>query len=166
MCSLVSRPMNIATFLRKNGETTKRVVHFPRERETFRNKIMEIVEDFEEQSYNNNGKPWKSSKILRVNPFFHFSFVFHHFFSIFVFFHIFIFFFHFSSIFHSFQFFIYFLCLFSVFFHFISFSFIFPHCLSFSFIFFHFLAFSFILFFFVACSKSDFFVPQFRYDFS
>ena len=29
---------------------------------------MEIVEDFDEQSYNNNGKPWKLSRILRVKP--------------------------------------------------------------------------------------------------
>ena len=53
----VSRSMKIVTFLRKNGETAKRVVEFPRERDTFRNKIMEIVEDFDEKSYNNNGKP-------------------------------------------------------------------------------------------------------------
>ena len=48
--------------------TPKRVVDFPRERDTFRNTIMEIVEDFDEKSYNNNGKPWKSSRILRVKP--------------------------------------------------------------------------------------------------
>ena len=66
--------MKIVTFLRKNDHHPKRVVDFPRERDTFRNKIMEIVEDFDEKSYNNNGKPWKSSRILRVNPFFHFSF--------------------------------------------------------------------------------------------
>ena len=40
-------PMKIVTFLRKNGETPKRVVHFHRERDTFRNTIMEIVADFE-----------------------------------------------------------------------------------------------------------------------
>ena len=35
---------------------------------------MEIVEDFDEKCYNNNGKPWKSFKILRVKPnFFIFS---------------------------------------------------------------------------------------------
>ena len=34
--------MKIVTFLRKNGETAKRVVDFPLERDTFRNKIMEI----------------------------------------------------------------------------------------------------------------------------
>ena len=34
----------------------------------FRKIIMEIVEDFIEESYTNKGKPWKSSKILRVNP--------------------------------------------------------------------------------------------------
>ena len=37
--------MKIVTFLRKNDYTPKRVVDFPRERDTFRNKIMEIVED-------------------------------------------------------------------------------------------------------------------------
>ena len=61
MCVVVSRPMKIVTFLRENGETPKRVVDFLRERDTVRNQIMEIVEDFDETSYNNNnGKPWKS----------------------------------------------------------------------------------------------------------
>ena len=40
--------MNIATFLRKKGETPKLVVDLLRERDTFRKKIMEIVEDFHE----------------------------------------------------------------------------------------------------------------------
>ena len=76
MCVFVSRPMKIVTFLRKNDYTPKRVVDFPLEKDTFRNKIMEIVEDFDEKSYNNNGKPWKSSRILFVNPIcFHFVFV-------------------------------------------------------------------------------------------
>ena len=92
----VSRPMKIksVTFLRKNDYTPKRVVDFPRERDTFRNKIMEIVEDFDETSYNNNGKPWKSSRILRVNPsfsiFLSFFISFLHFFFIFSFFHFFV----------------------------------------------------------------------------
>ena len=60
----VSHPTKIVTFLLKNGDLTKRVVDFPLERDTFRNKIIEIVEDFDEKSYNNNGKPWKSSMIL------------------------------------------------------------------------------------------------------
>ena len=68
MCVFVSRPMKIDTFLPKNGEPVKRVVDFPLERDTFRHKIMEIVEDFDEKSYNNNGKPWKSLRILRMNP--------------------------------------------------------------------------------------------------
>ena len=59
MCVFVSRPMNIVTFLRKNGETPKRVVHFPRDWDIFRGEIVEIVGDFYE-SHNNNGKPWKS----------------------------------------------------------------------------------------------------------
>ena len=49
MCVFVSRPMKIVTFLRKNDYTPKRVVDFPLERDTFRNKIMEIVEDFDEK---------------------------------------------------------------------------------------------------------------------
>ena len=56
------------------------VVDFPRERDTFRNKIMEIVEDFDEKSYNKNGKPWKSSRILRLNPIFSLFFLFSSFF--------------------------------------------------------------------------------------
>ena len=49
MCVFVSRPMKSVTFLRKNGETPKRVVDLPWERDTFRNKITEIVEDFDEK---------------------------------------------------------------------------------------------------------------------
>ena len=94
---------------------------------------MEIVEEFDEESYNDNGKPWKSSRTLRVNPFFHFSSSFSSFFSISSFFH---FFFEFI-----FSFFSFFLFNFS-FFLFIQF-----------FMFFHV---SFILFFFVGCSKSVF----------
>ena len=47
MCVLVSRPMKIVTFLREDGETPKRVVDFPRERDTFRNKIVALVEHFD-----------------------------------------------------------------------------------------------------------------------
>ena len=107
--------MKMVTSLRKNGETPKRVVDFPLERDTFRNKIMEIVDDFDEESYNNNGKPWKSSRILRVKPnffivlfssfFFIFSFFFFLFFIFrhFLVFFIFIFFF---TFFHLFSFFL------------------------------------------------------------
>ena len=49
MCICVSRPMKIVTFLKKNGYHPKRVVDFPLERDTFRNKILEIVEDFFEK---------------------------------------------------------------------------------------------------------------------
>ena len=50
--------MKTATFPRENGHSLpKRVVDFPWERDTFRKKIMEIVENFDEKSYNNNGKP-------------------------------------------------------------------------------------------------------------
>ena len=160
MCVSVSRQM-------KSGETAKRVVDFPLERDTFRNKIMEIVTEFDEKSYNNNGKPWKSSTILRVKPIFSFFFLFASFFSIFsfFFFHFFIFFI--FSLFLSFSFiFFHFLSFFFISFHFLSFSIIFFHFLSFSFIFhfpsfsfifFHLLSFSFIFFVFDGCSKSDFF---------
>ena len=122
--------MKIVTFVRKNDYPPKRVVDFPLERDTFRNKIMEIVDDFDEKSYNNNGKPWKSSRILRVNPFFfHFSFFFHHFSPFFRFFFHFLIFFIFS--FFSFCIFFIFSCFF-IFFHFLSLSFILFHFLSFS----------------------------------
>ena len=49
MCVVVSHPMKIVTFLRKDGYTPKRVVDLPLERDTFRNKMMEIVDDFDEQ---------------------------------------------------------------------------------------------------------------------
>ena len=49
MCVFVSRPMKIVTFRRKNGDPAKRVVDFPRERDTLRNKIMEIAEDFDQK---------------------------------------------------------------------------------------------------------------------
>ena len=49
MCVFVSRPMKMVTFLRKNDYLPKRVVDFPLERDTFRNKIMEIVEDFDDK---------------------------------------------------------------------------------------------------------------------
>ena len=113
--------MKIVTFLRKDGDLPKRVVYFPCERDTFRNKLMETVKDFDEKSYNNNGKPKKPSRILRVKPnffifslfinfssFFFFSFFF--FFFHFLFFNVFIFsFFHFFTIFlHSSSFFFFF----------------------------------------------------------
>ena len=41
--------MKIVTFLRENADPAKRVVDFPRDRDTFRNKIMEIVKDFDEK---------------------------------------------------------------------------------------------------------------------
>ena len=159
----VSRPMKIVTFLRKSGETPKRVVDFPLERDTFRK------------------KSWKSSRILRVKPnCFIFSF-FHLFFSFFHFhFHFLSFsfiFFHFLSF--SFIFFVFFL--FFIFFNFLSF-FIFFHFLSFSFIFFHFFpffhflsffhfsSFSFVFFhfhfLFVGAQNLIYFWHQFRYDFN
>ena len=112
MCIFVSRPMKIVTFLRKKRDPAKRVVDFPLERDTFRNKTMELVEDFDEKSYNNNGKPWKSSGILRVNPIF---FIFLSFLIMSLHFFIFSF--------YSF-FFIFFIFHFFIFFHFLSFSFI------------------------------------------
>ena len=155
MCVFVSRPMKIVTFLRKNDYTPKRVVDFHRERNTFRTKIMEIVKDFDEKSYNNNGKLWKSSRILRVNPivfiflsFLSFISFFFRFFFFFSFFHVFFSFFHISFFFSIFfEFFLFFSILhFSfIFFHFLSFSFIFFHFLSFSIIFYHFLCLCWVL---------------------
>ena len=78
---------------------------------------MEIVDDFDEKSYNNDRKPWKSWRILRLNPFFFiclsFFIIFLHFF---IFFHFFIFlfsmFFIFSfHFFHRKSFFFYFSCI-------------------------------------------------------
>ena len=138
VCVFVSRPMKIVTLLlkKKKADHPKRVVDFPRERDTFRNKIMEIVEDFDEKSYNNNGKPWKSSRILRVKPNF---FIF----SLFIIFLIFPF--PFFTLFHFFHFFFHF-SFFLIFFifPFLSFSFIFFQFPSFSVIFLHFPSFSFI----------------------
>ena len=135
----------------KNGYTPKRFVDFPWERDTFRNKIMDIVEDFDE-SYNNNGKPWKSSRILRVNPNVFIFFLFSSFCSMFfTFFHL----FHFSFFFFIFPFFSFFI--------FLHFSFIFIDFLTFSSIFFHFLSFSLSLW---GAQILIFFGPQFRYDFS
>ena len=146
MCIFVSRPMKIVTFLRNNGYLPKRVVDFPRERDTFRNKIMEIIEDFDEKSYNNNGKPWKSLTILRVYPkffsflffiiFLHFRFFNFSYFFIFFNFLSFVLFFHFSIFLLFFDFSIF---SFFNFFHFSFFTII--HSLSFSFIFVHFRSF-------------------------
>ena len=137
-------------FSSENADTAKRVVDFPLEQDTFRNKTMEIVEDFDERSYNNNGKPWKSSRILRVNPNF---FIFLSFFNCFLHFFVFFFFFIFScfSIFpiffiflifsHFSQFFIYFIFSFFHFCHyFLDFIFTFFFNFSFFFIFFHFMS--------------------------
>ena len=152
---------------------------------------MDIVEDVDDKSYNNNnGKPWGSSTILRVKPnFFIFSlfilfrhFSFSHFFQFFNF-SIFIFsfvdflfffmfsFFHVSSFCHFFIFSVFFFFHFSSRFftlhdpHFSSFTFIFFHFLSFSFIF-CFFFFFFLLFFFLSEAQKYFFGPQFRCDIS
>ena len=49
MCVLVARPMEIVTFPLKKRDLPKRDVDFPWERDTFRNKIMDIVKDFDEK---------------------------------------------------------------------------------------------------------------------
>ena len=82
-CVFLFQSNEIITFSTENADSPKRVVDFPRERDTFRNKVME------------------SSRILRVNPMFFtflqffylhflsFSFFFFHFISCsFIFFHI------------------------------------------------------------------------------
>ena len=71
--------MKIVTFLRKNDYTPKRVVDFLLEKDTFRKQLMEIVKDFVEQIYNNNGKPCvetNTSEIFKDSAFFSFSFFF------------------------------------------------------------------------------------------
>ena len=83
--------MKFVTFFRKNGDPANRVVDFLWERDTFRNKIMEIVQDFDEKSCNNNGKTLEIVEDFACESiFFHFSFLFHHFSTFF-----FVFFFHF-----------------------------------------------------------------------
>ena len=112
--------MKIVTFLRINADPAKRVVDFPRERDTFRNKIEEIVEDF---ACETKFLHFPLFIIFRhYSLFFPFFHVFH-----FSFFHIFIFhilsFFHFPSLFFFF------------FFLFFSFPFPLPFPTSFSFFF-------------------------------
>ena len=150
-CRLVSRPMKIVTFPWKNADPAKRVVDFPLEGDTFRNKkhghrrgfprkklqqqrqTLEIVEDFACES-----------------TCLHFSFCFHHFCSFFRFFSYFLFF----SIFSFFPFFhlsfFSFFSFFFIFFHVLPFSFFFFHVLFF---FFHFLSFSVMFIFFIGCSN-------------
>ena len=77
--------MKIVTFLLKNGETAKRVVDFPRERDTFRNKNLEIVEDFACESI--------FSFFFLFSSFFYILFSFFFIFCIFSFFFIFLLFF-------------------------------------------------------------------------
>ena len=77
--------MEIVTFLRKKGDTTKRVVDFPLKRDTVRNTIMEIVKDFDEKSDNNNGKPLEIVKDFACESIFHFFLIFHHFLHFFIF---------------------------------------------------------------------------------
>ena len=89
--------MKVVTFLRKNRETAKRVVDFPRERDTSQNKTLEIGEDFASESI------------------FSFFFLFSSFFFIFFIFLLFSFF--------SFFIFLHFLSFSFILFHFLSFSF-------------------------------------------
>ena len=63
------------------GETPKLVVVFLRENTYFENESLKSSGSSFKKSYNNNGKPWKSLRILRVKPktleiFGDFSFVF------------------------------------------------------------------------------------------
>ena len=125
---------------RKNGETPKWVVDFLQEKATFRKTIMKFVEDFIEKSYNNDGKPWKSSRILCVKPktleiFRDFAF----FLVFFIFFISFFFFLHFS--------FLFFFLFFFFFFHFFCSFFFISHFFFFSLIFLFFFAFFFLFLF-------------------
>ena len=81
----------------------KRVVDFPRERDTFLIEIMEIVEDFNEKSYNNNGKPGIVEDFACEAKFLIFLFFFIIFLHLFSFFS----FFQFFTFFHFFFFFIF-----------------------------------------------------------
>ena len=101
MCIFVSRPMKIVTFLRKNDYPPKRVVDFPLERDTFRNKIMEIVEDFDKKLQQQRQTLEIVEDFASESNFFHFSFFFHHFST-------FLSFFSFFQFFHFLQFFIFF----------------------------------------------------------
>ena len=108
-------------------------------------KIMEIVKDFDEKSYNNNGKPWKSSRILRLKTK---TFIFLHFL-------LFLNFPHFSTFLYIFHVFIF--SFFFMFLHVCSFSrffFIFPFCCIIFFIIFH----HFSSFFFIVFRVSSFFI--------
>ena len=148
----VSRPMKIATFLRKNDYLPKRVVDFLRKRDTFRSKIMEIVEDF---ACEPNFFIFLSFSIIFLH-FFVFSICFHSSIFIFSFFHLlqkffsFFFIFHFLtffSILFLFDIFLFSICSFFQFFQFfIFFHFLF---LFFFFIFHHFLSFLCLLSFFL-----------------
>ena len=144
MCVFVSRPMKIITFLRKNRESAKRVVDVPFKRDTFRNKIMEIVEDFDEKITTITISP--ANRLSNQISLF-FSLCFHHFSLFFFFFSIlfhFFSFFHFVSFFHIFMFFSFLFFQFFLFSQFLSFSLFFlSFAFSFSFIFFPFLSFSF-----------------------
>ena len=75
MFVFVPRPMKLSLFIGKTVTLPPKLVFdFLRDRDTFRTKSMDIVKDFVEKSYNNNnGKPWNSSRILRLKPNFLFS---------------------------------------------------------------------------------------------
>ena len=103
MCVFVSRSMKIATFLRKNGDFQNGLLIFFWKKTHSETKSWKSSRISTKKSYNNNGKPWKSSRLLRVRPnffiflsffiiFLHFFVVFSSFFLIFPFFHFFHFF--------------------------------------------------------------------------
>ena len=146
MCVFVSRPMKLSLFIGKTLTPKNGLLIFLW-KETHSETKSWNSSRISTTSYNNNGNPWKSSRILRVNPnLFIFLSLFHHL-SPFLF--VFFFFLHFHFL-ILFIFSIFHFSSFSLFFFSFSFSF-----LSFSIIFYHFLSFFFI--FFVVCSKSDFF---------
>ena len=128
----------LSLFFGRNVTSQIEMLIFLGERDTFRNKIMEIVEDFDGKSYNNNYL-FKNVFIFSffIFSFFHllsFSFIFLHFLSFsFIFFHFLSFVLSFFFLFFIFFIFIHFLCLFLSFsFIFLTFSDIFYHVLSFS----------------------------------
>ena len=89
----------LSLLIGKNGDSAPLVVDVPRERDTLRKKSWKSSRICTKKSYNNNGKPKKSSRILRLKSK---SLIFLYFSVFFIMFHCFHFFF--SFVFHFFLF--------------------------------------------------------------
>ena len=77
-CVFVSRPMKIVTFLQKTVRPQNWLLIFFW-KETHSETQSWKPSRISTKSYNNNGKSWKSSRILRVKPNFFIFLMFHHF---------------------------------------------------------------------------------------